>query len=90
MATKRLDVTGVLTENDFQDLLSAKLGFPDYYGRNLDAFDECIEEYCANDTVIIAGLHGLPSGPREYMSKYVSIMREIENNSDGLFKLVIE
>lgn len=32
------------TESDFHADMAARLAFPDYYGRNLDAFNDCIGE----------------------------------------------
>ena len=39
-----IDVSGALTKAELHELLYRKLGFPDYYGRNWDAFDECISD----------------------------------------------
>src|SRR6185369_11944071 len=32
------------TESDFHADVAGRLAFPDYYGCNLDAFDDCIED----------------------------------------------
>jgi RNAse (barnase) inhibitor barstar len=37
-----LDCSGWRSEDDFHDAASRTLGFPDYYGRNLDAFNDCL------------------------------------------------
>jgi RNAse (barnase) inhibitor barstar len=36
------DCTRWLKESDFHADVAARLAFPDYYGRNLDAFNDCI------------------------------------------------
>ena len=36
-----IDLSAVRTASDLHELLARKLAFPDYYGRNWDAFDEC-------------------------------------------------
>jgi hypothetical protein len=36
------DCSGWSSEADFHDAASRTLGFPDYYGRNLDAFNDCL------------------------------------------------
>src|SRR4051794_16144339 len=38
----RFDCSGWRSEGDFHDAVSRILGFPDYYGRNLDAFNDCL------------------------------------------------
>jgi RNAse (barnase) inhibitor barstar len=36
------DCSGWSSEADFHDAAIRSLGFPDYYGRNLDAFNDCL------------------------------------------------
>ena len=38
----RVDVGEVSSWNDFHDLFAEKLGFPDFYGRNMDAWIDCM------------------------------------------------
>ncbi len=38
------------TESDFHVDIVARLSFPDYYGRNLDAFNDCIDEIDVPDS----------------------------------------
>ncbi len=37
-----VDVNGVDTTKALHELLASRLGFPDYYGRNWDAFNDCV------------------------------------------------
>jgi RNAse (barnase) inhibitor barstar len=37
-----IECSGWSSEADFHDAASRTLGFPDYYGRNLDAFNDCL------------------------------------------------
>ena len=39
-----VDVSRVATEKELHELLYEKLCFPEYYGRNWDAFNECISD----------------------------------------------
>jgi len=39
---EKFDCTGWHAESNFHADIAARLAFPDYYGRNLDAFNECI------------------------------------------------
>lgn len=38
----RVDAAGWATEDDLHRDLAAALGFPDYYGENLDALNDCV------------------------------------------------
>ena len=63
-----LDVSAVQTAAQLHELLSAELSFPDYYGRNWDAFDECIRdpEIHLPDVVRVRGMRALAAVlPRE-------------------------
>jgi len=40
----QIDVSAVRTRDELHDLLFQKLNFPDYYGGNWDAFDECVRD----------------------------------------------
>lgn len=42
--TVKIDVSAVRTRKELHDLLSKELSFPDHYGGNWDAFDECIRD----------------------------------------------
>ena len=39
-----LDVSGLTTSDELHDLLASRLAFPGYYGRNWDAFWDCITD----------------------------------------------
>lgn len=41
----RLDLGHFSTAQSLHEALAAALGFPDYYGMNWDAFDECISDH---------------------------------------------
>lgn len=39
-----VDLAGIATSAKLHSRLASTFGFPDHYGRNWDAFDECIAE----------------------------------------------
>lgn len=43
-AIDRLDASSWLTKEDALDALAAQLAFPDYFGRNLDALNDCLRD----------------------------------------------
>lgn len=56
----------------FQDALD----FPDYYGKNLDAFWDCISFDCAVDFVTIVGSKTLPSDLKPTMEEIILLLEE--------------
>ncbi|WP_042374086.1 barstar family protein [Streptacidiphilus neutrinimicus] len=48
-----LDASGWATADAFHTDVAAALDFPDYYGRNLDAFNDCLRD-------VTAGEYGVP------------------------------
>lgn len=40
-----IDLKGVITKDELHELLKKELGFPYYYGGNLDAFYDMLTEY---------------------------------------------
>jgi RNAse (barnase) inhibitor barstar len=50
-----LDLTPVTSIIELHDLLASFFGFPEYYGRNWDAFDECIADFPPTGTLTIRG-----------------------------------
>jgi RNAse (barnase) inhibitor barstar len=52
-----IDISDVRDWNDFHDLFAKTFNFPDYYGRNMNAWIDCMEEFaleyvCLNLKVI--------------------------------------
>jgi RNAse (barnase) inhibitor barstar len=54
-----IDVSLVATARQLHELLAQRLGFPDYYGHNWDAFDECIRDVTGPLVVRVTGFPGL-------------------------------
>lgn len=54
-----IDVREVQSEDALHLLLREVFGFPEYYGMNWDAFDECIRDFAPSQQVIVSGLGSL-------------------------------
>jgi len=52
LLVRKLDAQNMKTQDGFYDELSRALEFPDYFGRNLNALDECITDL---DWLSVAG-----------------------------------
>ena len=62
----RVDVGAASSREELHRLLAAAFHFPDYYGHNWDAFDECIRDVELPARVEIVGLEALRARlPRE-------------------------
>lgn len=51
----RLDASAWTTPADFHRAVKEALGFPDYYGHNLDAFNDCLREVAASTVLAFVG-----------------------------------
>lgn len=61
-----LDVSSIEGHEALHDLLASTFKFPEYYGKNWDAFDECIRDYPPSAPVRIKGVQKLENVlPRE-------------------------
>ncbi|GIF68372.1 hypothetical protein Ais01nite_64070 [Asanoa ishikariensis] len=54
-----LDASGWWTDEDMHRAVAAALSFPDYYGRNLDALNDCMRDVVSQDYGWAAGTTGL-------------------------------
>ena len=53
-AVLEVDASGWTTEDDLHRDIAAALDFPDYYGRNLDALNDCLRD-------VVDGEYGVPA-----------------------------
>jgi ribonuclease inhibitor len=61
-----IDVGAVSTRDELHSLLFEAFGFPEYYGMNWDAFDECIRDVAVPGIVRVTRIEALRSRlPRE-------------------------
>ncbi len=55
----KIDLADVSSREELHALMAAAFSFPDYYGRNWDAFDECIRDISLPKEVKIYNLEAL-------------------------------
>ncbi len=85
-----LDLSGVSSEEEFQDRLSRALAFPHYYGRNLDACWDCITDIIEETQVELTGLTSLEEPIRVLVNGYIELISEYEAQTEGAFRLIIK
>jgi RNAse (barnase) inhibitor barstar len=76
--------------DEFHDLVQDSLAFPHYYGRNADAFWDCLNEIVENTTVHVAGIKGLSPDLESKFDAYFAMCREYEEKTGGTFRMIIE
>lgn len=86
----QLDLIGVQSEDDFHDRATATFDFPAYYGRNRDAFWDCITDFVEPTTVRVCNLHSVPDAIRTRLLDYVEMLRTYETESNGKFSVLID
>jgi ribonuclease inhibitor len=59
MTQYSVDLSGVKSRDDLHNPIAQIFAFPDYYGRNLDAFDECIADIAPPVSILVIGLKNL-------------------------------
>ncbi len=84
------NMAAITSENEFHDLVQDTLSFPHYYGRNRDAFWDCLNEIVDKTTVHAIGLKGLSADLRSKVDEYLQMCREYEQKTGGVFRLAVE
>ena len=85
-----LDFTGCRYLGEIHKILKDKFGFPEYYGENLDALWDCLDNYCDyNLHVYIKGLASLPKEFYDYMNKVWKIFCRVNSTTPNItFEIV--
>jgi RNAse (barnase) inhibitor barstar len=76
-----LDTSGIHSDLELHKYLSKIFKFPDYYGRNWDAFDECIQDYILIPHKIIVKHYdelesNLPSAAKQLRKSLIDLENE--------------
>jgi RNAse (barnase) inhibitor barstar len=84
-----LDMAGAHTEDDFHDRASQAFNFPNYYGRNRDAFGDCITDIASPTKVRILNLASLDTKARHLVEPYIGMLKEYEKQTGGQFAVAV-
>ena len=87
MNIRILNLFGVTCEKDFHDLIVEVFEFPDHYGRNLDAFWDCITEIFEVTHVKVFCLESLPVNVRLEVNRYICLLQEYANERQERFSV---
>ena len=75
------------SEEDFHDYVYKAFSFPPYYGRNKDAFWDCITDIIGDVTVEITGYEKLTPEMKIFVNSYIDILEEYEKGAGGEFRV---
>ena len=67
---------GVATKTAFLDGVGRALGFPGYYGHNLDALWDCLAEVTSPTALVLEGWQDLAVGAPDAWADALSVLRE--------------
>lgn len=83
MSKITIDISNIETRGDIQDILSSGFEFPEYYGRNLDAFNDCFAEFVIKASkeeevteIELVGFDSLPEKFEKYGQHIIEIMEK--------------
>lgn len=88
MKTATLDLSGCCSLRELHERIQAALDFPDYYGKNLDAFWDCLNTDCDVNFVTIIGSSTIAKELQPTVQKILAMFEENKQywaNSDCLF-----
>ena len=83
----KLDLETVRSMEEFHDLAVRQFSFPSYYGRNLDAFWDCITDVLGQTRVQITGYSSLEPALREKIDQYIDLLRDYEKKTEREFRV---
>ena len=86
----KLDLRDVRAEEDFHDRATVTFDLPHYYGRNRDAFWDCLTEIVEPTVVRVCGLDLTPDDLEWPLLEYIEMLKAYEAQSDGRFFVMIE
>lgn len=81
----------VLKEKSFESpaevhaLLAQELGFPDYYGANLDAFEDCLEDVDVPTRIIIKRYK---NHTRDWFDGFEDVVRDVSKRSSFVYCVI--
>lgn len=85
-----LDFTGCKYLYGVHMIFKEAFNFPEWYGMNLSALWDCLDNYCDWDLcVYVKGLNTLPKEFEEYMQKIIRIFERVHSTTPNiLFEII--
>ena len=74
--TYTLDGTKMTAKSEAHAYIANVLGFPSYYGKNLDALFDCLCELSKDSEIIITSAHAIPALLGDYGTRLLDVFKE--------------
>ncbi|MBQ1848301.1 MAG: barstar family protein [Clostridia bacterium] len=82
-----LDCRLMTAKKEAHEYIAQKLGFPDYYGKNLDALYDCLTEFCRKKLIVLRFTSALGDNLGKYGDSLLSVFTDADG--EGKISLVI-
>lgn len=95
MITVELELERLEKKDQAQEYLAKQFGFPDYYGRNLDALHDCLEDCKEPVRILLKGqklslgedMPAIPAADGGYAGKVLQVFRDLAGERPGQFRV---
>jgi ribonuclease inhibitor len=77
-----LDALKMTDIEETHKYLAKELGFPDYYGNNLDALYDCLTEYCYDSFIVIKNSDAMKTNLGDYAKKLTKVFFDASKESE--------
>ena len=57
----RIDLASITSGETFHDFFAQRFNFPSYYGRSMDAWIDCMEDFAIGEDFLVLDLEGMLS-----------------------------
>lgn len=85
MNTITVDFTNCKNYLQIHLYIEETFGFPEHYGKNLDALWDCLWEYCYSPSrILIKGTKGVPQEIKEYIEKIIKIFERLHEEDEDI------
>ena len=79
-----IDCAEIQSPAQLHEILAARLEFPDYYGKNLDALFDCLTEHRQDRELILENFHHLEYQLKDYSGKLLYVFHEASQENPHL------
>ena len=88
-----INISKVRTKKELMELIGQELGFPEYYGKNLDALYDCLSEIGEPTEVAFEGVcecRESSAEMEEYLEKLARVLEDATGENENLTFVMIE
>lgn len=90
MKTVTLDGREMPDQAAFHDLAARKLGFPEWYGRNLDALYDCLCDIGEDTQVMFSSLGEMQASLGPYTQELLAAFLDAQEENEHLFVALLD